>query len=168
MERVTREEGFSVLDMPPVRFRRFAGDSKGFLSLDRGRYYTEWTGFRDRSESGLIDPTTQIRFAPSGSEFDGSFRVEGNESHHLLLLHLSLCFRIWGEAGFDTPVRAYRWHSTRAFRRRKGVFRRRKGTVAVATCLDCRAKSPKLRSIEDLLALPSACPKCGYSHVELP
>ena len=40
VKQVAEEKGFETLDSPPVRRRRFAGDMRGALLLDRGRYYT--------------------------------------------------------------------------------------------------------------------------------
>ena len=123
--------------------------------------FGDWTGFRDRSAHGLVDWTTIIRLPPDGSEFEGSFRIEGNQSHHMLLLHIPLCFRIWEEVGFDTPVKAYRWHSTRAVQRPEGL-------VFLATCLECGNELSPIETIEELHAIESACPACGSMTIHIP
>jgi hypothetical protein len=123
--------------------------------------FGDWTGFRDRSANGLVDWTTIIRLPPNGSEFEGSFRIEGNQSHHMLLLHIPLCFRIWEEVGFDTPVKAYRWHSTRAEQRPEGL-------VFFATCLECGNELPPINYIEEFHAIESACPVCGNMTIHVP
>ena len=40
MEDVAREKGIEIRKRPAVRFRRFAGDRRGAILLDRSRYYT--------------------------------------------------------------------------------------------------------------------------------
>ena len=123
--------------------------------------FGDWTGFRDRSAHGLVDWTTTIRLPPDGSEYEGSFRIEGNQSHHMLLLHIPLCFRIWDEVGLDTPVKAYRWHSTRAVQQPEGL-------VFLATCLECGHELPPIDTIEGFHAIENACPACGNMNIHIP
>ena len=128
---------------------------------DKLLLFSDWTGFRDRSSNALVDWTTKISLPPADSEFEGSFRVLGNQSHHMLLLHIPLCFRIWDELGFDTPVAGYRWHSTRAEQQPDGL-------VFFATCLDCAYELPQIDTIEGLHAIDSACPNCGNMEIHIP
>jgi hypothetical protein len=123
--------------------------------------FGDWTGFRDRSAHGLVDWTTTIRLPPDGSEYEGSFRIEGNQSHHMLLLHIPLCFRIWDEVGLDTPVKAYRWHSTRAVQQPEGL-------IFLATCLECGHELPPIDTIEGFHAIENACPACGNMNIHIP
>lgn len=123
--------------------------------------FGDWTGFRDRSSNGLVDWTTKISLPPDNSEFEGSFRIVGNQSHHMLLLHNLLCFRIWDEAGSDVEVKGYRWHSTREVRQPEG-------SLCYVTCLECGYELPPISTVEDLFAVESACPNCGSTSMHLP
>ena len=123
--------------------------------------FGDWTGFRDSSLNEFFDWTTIIRLPPEGSRFEGSFRVEGNESHHRLLRHLRLCSRIWNQVGLDTPVDTYRWHATRAAQHPEG-------TVAFITCMSCGYELPPIDTLEALASIESACPECGYNAIHIP
>lgn len=64
-----RRRGLTVQELPPVRFRRFAGDMRGVRSLDRSRYYAvcldedghdrdtlanEFNSYGDRTRTGFV------------------------------------------------------------------------------------------------------------------
>jgi hypothetical protein len=65
---------------------------------------------------------------------------------------------VWEQRGDETPVKGYRWHSTRALA--KGG----KKVVAI-TCEQCGHDAGE---IEALFSIPRSCPQCSSSAMVIP
>src|SRR5262249_37022592 len=156
-----RTHGVAGLVFPSARTNTFAVFRDSELVQSGGWNLVD---YRHASDSPLIrklvwmtdwgsfpDSMTRVEVPPTSSPHAGSFRVKGNEEHHNLLRHLLLCFKAWEQCGDQTPVKGYRWHSTRSFAKH--------GKKAVA--VTCEACGHETGEIEALFSIPASCPECG-------
>jgi hypothetical protein len=128
-------------------------DYRGFTE-DVPKRHTIWTTDWER----FWDPRTQVAQAGVDSSNAGSIHVRGNEEHHRLLRHLSLCCSVWEKAGHDMAVTGHRWHTTRS------ILSGDKRVVSV-TCGRCNHEIPRVEALYDI---PDVCPACGLSGIGLP